>query len=134
MRAGHSVPPKDAMKTIPFEVRRDDGRTLVRQVVDGMRQAVVCGYYAPGDALPSYSDLAKALDVSSIVTKTAFQRLADEGIVVARPRIGTFVRDMGAKLWRGQVLLVVPPGIGNYRENTVHAVLRDTLTAAGYTW
>ena len=120
------------MKTIPFEVRRDDGRPLVRQVVDGMRKAVTCGYYAPGDPLPSYSDLAKSLGVSPIVTKTAFRRLADEGLVIARPRIGTFVRHCGAKLWRGQVLLVVPPGIGNYRENTVHAVLRDTLTAAGY--
>ena len=120
------------MKTIPFEVRRDDGRPLVRQVVDGMRQAVTCGYYAPGDPLPSYSALAQTLGVSPIVTKTAFRRLVDEGLVIARPRIGTFFRDRGAKLWRGQVLLVVPPGIGNYRENTVHAVLRDTLTAAGY--
>ena len=123
---------ENAMKAIPFEVRRDDGRPLVRQVVDGMRQAMVCGYYAPGDALPSYSDLAKALGVSPIVTKTAFRRLVDEGFVVARPRVGTFVRDRAAKRWLGHVVFVGFTEDGNFYQALFAATLRTKLMDAGY--
>ena len=40
-------------KTIPFSVSRNDSRTLFAQVSDGLREAIVSGYYAPGDVLPT---------------------------------------------------------------------------------
>ena len=82
-------------RKIPFSIDRGDWRSLVEQLKDGLREAIVSGYYRPGDTLPSYRELAPLLDVSEIVTKAAIKQLAAEGLVSARPRIGTVVRDLG---------------------------------------
>ncbi len=118
--------------TIPFSLNRNDGRPLVRQLVDGLRQAIVEGYFKPGDALPSYRDLAPALGVSEIVTKAALRRLSKEGFVTARPRLGTIVRDRSAKRWLGHVVLVAEEGDDNHFIATVAGALRRRLFEAGY--
>ena len=63
---------------IPFEVNRSDARTLVRQVADGLRQAIVGGFFRPGDVVPSYRELALVLGVSRIVTQAALRQIANE--------------------------------------------------------
>ncbi len=118
--------------TIPFSLNRNDGRPLVRQLVDGLRQAIVEGYFKPGDAIPSYRDLAPALGVSEIVTKAALRRLSKEGFVTARPRLGTIVRDRSAKRWLGHVVLVAEEGDDNHFIATVAGALRRKLFEAGY--
>ena len=117
---------------IPFSLNRNDGRPLVRQLVDGLRQAIVEGYFKPGDAIPSYRDLAPALGVSEIVTKAALRRLSKEGFVTARPRLGTIVRDRSAKRWLGHVVLVAEEGDDNHFIATVAGALRRRLFEAGY--
>ncbi len=118
--------------TIPFSLNRNDGRPLVRQLVDGLRQAIVEGYFKPGDAIPSYRDLAPALGVSEIVTKAALRRLSKEGFVTARPRLGTIVRDRSAKRWLGHVVLVAEESDDNHFITTVASALRRRLFEAGY--
>ena len=51
-------------KPIPFTVARSDARTLLAQVADGLREAIVGGYYVPGDIVPSSRELARILGVS----------------------------------------------------------------------
>lgn len=119
-------------KNIPFEVSRNDARPLVRQVLDGMREAILGGYYAPGDEIPPYAELARILGVSQIVTKAVLKRLGEDGLVLARPRIGTVVRDRSAKQWRGHVVLVGPEGDDNYLQTILSGTLRDRLLTAGY--
>ena len=68
-------------KNVPFEVSRNDARPLVRQVLDGMREAILGGYYAPGDEIPPYAELARLLGVSQIVTKAVLKRLGEETYV-----------------------------------------------------
>lgn len=46
--------------------------------------------------------MAKMLGVSRIVTKEAFRRVAAEGLLASRERLGTFVRDTSEKRWRGR--------------------------------
>ena len=105
-------------------------RPLVAQVVDGIRQAIISGFYKSGDVVPSYRELAPALGVSTIVTKAALRQVAEDGLVVSRPRIGSVVRDSSMKRWRGHVLLVCPGGDENYVETVLAGALRDRLTAA----
>ena len=119
-------------KRIPFAIRRSDGLPLVRQVLDGFRDAIVGGYYAPGDALPPYTELAEMLGVSQIVTKTALKRLAAEGFVAARPRVGTIVRDRGVKQWRGHVVFVCPDLDVGYFQTLFAETLRTRLNREGY--
>ena len=111
---------------------QNDSRTLVSQVVDGLRQGIVGGFYKPGDVVPSYRDLSSILGVSQIVTKAALRQLADDGFVVSRPRIGSVVRDRTEKQWRGHVLFVSPEGDENYIETVLGTTLCNRLSEAGY--
>ena len=119
-------------KKIPFLIDRSDWRSLVEQLKDGLREAIVSGYYRPGDTLPSYRELAPLLDVSEIVTKAAIKQLAAEGLVSARPRIGTVVRDLGEKRWKGRVLLVTRSDGCGYYDNVFASVLRGLLANDGW--
>lgn len=119
-------------KKIPFSVDRDAGKPLVAQVRDGLREAIIGGYYRPGDALPSYRALAPALGVSAIVTKAALRRIADEGLTAPRPRVGSVVRDRAGKRWLGHVLLVGPEHGSSYLQTVLAGALRDRLAGEGY--
>ena len=121
-----------SQKPIPFSVSRNDSRTLLAQVADGLRGAIVSGYYAPGDVLPSSRELARSLGVSMIVAAPALKRLADEGHVIARPRLGTVVRDRSAKRWLGHVVTVLPQGDVGYFSANFTEELRPALNQAGY--
>lgn len=119
-------------KKVPFSVSRDDTRSLLRQVEDGLREAIVGGFYKPGEMVPSYRELAPMLGVSRIVTQNALRRIADEGLVVSRPRRGSFVRDLGAKQWLGHVVLVSTGCEDNYHQTVISAELRRRLLEIGY--
>ena len=119
-------------KQVPFSVSHDDTRSLLRQVVDGLREAIVGGFYKPGEMVPSYRELAPMLGVSRIVTQAALRRIADEGLVVSRPRRGSFVRDLGAKQWLGHVVLVSSGCEDNYQQTVISAELRRKLIEIGY--
>ena len=118
--------------TIPFAVSRNDARTLVEQVTDGLRGAIANGHYRAGDVLPGSRELAEALGVSRIVTLAALKKLAEDGLVDARPRIGSVVKDCGEKTWKGRVLLVCPDGDDCFFQNLFAGALRDQLADAGY--
>ena len=119
-------------KRPPFAVTRNIRLTLVEQVLDGLRSAIVGGYYRPGDALPGTRDLAKALGVSTIVTEAVIKQLGEEGLVVSRPRLGSVVVDRGERLWKGHILLVLRGGYGTYYSNVLVGVVREKLIKSGF--
>ena len=119
-------------RKVPFSVSRNDGRRFVVQVADGLKKAIVDGYYKPGDTLPASRELVSALGVSRIVTTAALTRLADEGWVDTRPRIGSVVRDRSSKSWHGRVVLALPDGYDNYLQTVLAGELRDALLREGY--
>jgi hypothetical protein len=45
-------------KKVPFLVSWGDGRSLVAQVTDGLREAIVGGYYKPDDVVSTSRELA----------------------------------------------------------------------------
>ncbi len=113
-------------------MNRNAGRSLIEQTTDGLRDAITCGCWKPGTILPSSRKIEAQLGVSRIVVNAAFARLAEEGYIVPRPRVGTVVRDRSEKLWKGHVVIVVPPRRPRPLEGVVQAVVRDSLTSAGY--
>ena len=117
---------------LPFSVNRNDARSLVDQVVDGLRQSIVSGYWRVGDELPSTRELVPMLGVSHIVTRAALSRLSAEGYVLARHGLKPVVRDQGAKQWRGHVVLVYPQGDVDYFPTMFAEELRLGLNRAGY--
>ena len=82
-------------KEVPFSVSRGDARSLVAQVADGLREAIVGGYYKPGEVVPTSRDLAPMLGVSRIVTIAALEELRQVALVEEAGFRGD-VRDEGA--------------------------------------
>ena len=117
---------------VPFSVNRNDARSLVDQVADGMRQAIVSGHWHIGDELPSTRELVPLLGVSHIVTRAALARLSAEGYVLARTGLKPVVRDPGAKQWLGHVVLVGADEDDNYLQSILSGIVRDRLMEAGY--
>lgn len=66
---------------------------IYRQIADQVRRAVVTGSCRPGDALPSVRGLAEQLVVNPNTVVKAFNELARDGLVEARPGRGYFVTD-----------------------------------------
>jgi len=119
-------------KKIPFSVSRNSSRTLVRQTIDGLRVAILNGYYRPGDVLPTTRELAKRLGVSTIVTEAAVKAIAAEGLTNPRPRIGSVVLGRRERVWRGHVLFVSPESVGIYYFNQFADAFQGMLVADGY--
>ena len=117
---------------LPVSVNRNDARSLVDQVADGLRQAIVSGYWRVGDEIPSTRELVPLLGVSHIVTRAALTRLCAEGLVLARTGLKPVVRDRSAKQWLGHVVLVSSGRADNYLQTVLSAELGRRLLALGY--
>ncbi|WP_218823414.1 PLP-dependent aminotransferase family protein [Inquilinus limosus] len=81
-----------------------DGATLVSTVMDTIRQRIESRALAPGAKVPSIRRLAEALGVSKSTVVEAYDRLAAEGAIAARPGSGFYVAR------RAQPLTLAEPG------------------------
>jgi len=70
--------------------------TLYEQLVAGLKQAIGDGRLTPGEALPSFRQLAEEMLVSVITVKRAYEELEREEIIYRRQGLGTFVAEGGA--------------------------------------
>ncbi|SDG86909.1 FadR/GntR family transcriptional regulator [Pelagibacterium luteolum] len=76
------------------------GGTLVVQVANSLREAILGGAYQPGDKLPSEARLTESHGVSRTVVREAIAALRSDGLVEPRRGAGVFVLEP-----------VVPPGL-----------------------
>ncbi|MFM7555682.1 MAG: GntR family transcriptional regulator [Verrucomicrobiota bacterium] len=68
---------------------------LYEQIIEGIQREISAGRLRPGDALPSFRQLAADLMVSVITVKRAYEELEREGILYRRQGLGTFVSETG---------------------------------------
>ncbi len=123
---------KNSYKNPPFSLDRTRYGDLAVQLASSLRTAIETGYYKAGDILPPVRDLARLLGVSAGIAAQALSIVRDEGLISPRPCVGSVVCAKNRPLWKGHVVIVMPPGPGNHSDNTVYSRLRDTLTAEGY--
>lgn len=100
-----------------------DKTPLYQQIAESVRQEIVYGQLAPGDALPSVRTMADRWQCTPGTVQQAYRELVRHGLVVSRPGQGSRV----AAALRSETPL--------RRASLVHqaeAFLLDTL-AAGYT-
>jgi GntR family transcriptional regulator len=64
---------------------------MYKQITDQARDAIASGELAAGDKLPSIRELAEALNTSVITVKRAYLDLENEGCIISRPGLGSFV-------------------------------------------
>ena len=115
-----------------FTIDKTRWGTLCDQIADGFRNAIAAGVYKPGDMLPQMRDLAVHFGVSIRVVVRAFAKLADEQLVVGRPRVGCRVLAPRSSLWKGLVILIVPGGDYVYNTNIRVGRVSDRLAREGY--
>ncbi len=88
------MPPKSFKLLLPPISPAAPG-TLYEQIVSGLKRAIGDRKLAPGDALPSFRQLAEDSLVSVITVKRAYEELEREGIIYRRQGLGTFVAENG---------------------------------------
>lgn len=71
----------------------DDPRPAFQQVSSALRAAILTKKFEPGDQLPSGPELAKHYGVARMTVDKALKMLRDEGLIVTRKGIGSFVRE-----------------------------------------
>jgi len=69
-----------------------DDRPVYRRIADALREAIESGELAPGDKLPSETELTARYGVAGGTVRQALGVLRGEGIVVAEHGRGVFVR------------------------------------------
>ncbi|MGD9346281.1 MAG: GntR family transcriptional regulator [Candidatus Aminicenantes bacterium] len=67
---------------------------MYKQVMDQIKDSIASGILMPGDKLPSIRELSLELKISIITTKRAYSDLENEGYIITRPGLGSFVADI----------------------------------------
>lgn len=70
-----------------------ESKLLPRMVVEQIRSMIRDGNLPPGSQLPSEPDFAQALNISRSTLRAALSYLENEGTIVRRRGVGTFVPD-----------------------------------------
>lgn len=78
------------------ELRPVEPPTVVDLVVESLRDAIHAGVYPPNLRLVE-REVALSLGISTIAVREAFARLADEGLVVRKPRRGAIVAPVSVR-------------------------------------
>lgn len=74
-------------------IRNSSGIPIYEQIVAQIKDAILTGGLAPGEALPSMRLLAKELKISVITTKRAYEELEREGFISTQQGRGSFVAE-----------------------------------------
>lgn len=82
--------PKVAKRAAPAAMPKLQRQTTTAQVVDALRQQILSGHLAPGEALRQEA-IGEALGVSRIPVREAIRLLEAEGMVDVLPHRGAFV-------------------------------------------
>ena len=80
------------------------GAPIYDQIYTQIKDLIVGGKLAEGDALPSIRNLAKDLRISVITTKRAYDELEREGFIFIVAGKGCFVAPQNAELLRQESL------------------------------
>jgi GntR family transcriptional regulator len=76
---------------VEFRVERRSGVPTYLQLVEQVRQALRVGALEPGDRLPTAKAVVEATAINPNTVLKAYRELEREGLVQARPGLGTFV-------------------------------------------
>jgi len=72
-------------------IRPQGTLAIYEQITNQMKNAIITGELAEGEALPSIRALAASLGVSVITTKKAYETLEQEGLIRSVPGKGFYV-------------------------------------------
>jgi GntR family transcriptional regulator len=77
---------------------------MYKQLTDQIKNAIASGDVRPGDKLPSVRELAEGLKTSAITVKRAYLDLENEGYILTRAGLGSYVTDIDRERLRKEKL------------------------------
>ena len=78
---------------LPFPQAKQEVRVLADWVTVSLREAILNGYFEPGEKLDQ-DLIAKELEVSRTPVREALKRLESEGFIKVRPHYGAFIAEV----------------------------------------
>ena len=78
-------------RVIEFHLDARSGVAPYLQLIHQVRQALRLGLLDPGDQLPTVKDVVAMVAINPNTVLKAYRELEHEGLVAARPGVGTFV-------------------------------------------
>lgn len=112
----------------------DDPRPPYQQVANALRAAILTRKFAPGDKLPSGSELAQRYGVARMTVQQAMRLLRDEGLIVSRQGSGIYVRERTTRavalrphVERAFEQPEVTIDFSGFSGETLHGVLQEPL-------
>ena len=118
--------------SLPFRIDRKIAKTFTMQIVDGFKKAIDAGFYPEGTLLPPRKELAGKLGVSECVVRSAMERIAAEGLIVGRPRIGFTVQKARPCGCFSSILVITSGVVGSYSSCVYEQAFQSVLIRAGY--
>ena len=116
-----------------FRYKPDGSTSLADALCGFIKDEIAYGRIRAGEPIPTIKDLAKASGLTFRVARGVVERLAREGYVRSRPRVGTVVLSHGVRALCGRVLFVLPDvDACSYHVTMIADALRNRLGAAGY--
>ena len=88
------------MPQVDIIISNSSGKPIYEQIADQVKEQIMAGALAAGDALPSMRLLAKELRISVITTKRAYEELERDGFLENAPGKGCFVAPQNRELLR----------------------------------
>ena len=85
-------------------ISNSSGAPIYEQIEEQIKNQIMTGELAAGDALPSMRMLAKDLKISVITTKRAFEELERDGFIESVVGKGSFVKGINSEIMRESML------------------------------
>src|SRR5512142_370742 len=87
--------PAQRLHGMDFRLDRTIPISLAEQIKGQITYAISYGYLSAGQGLPSVRELSSRLGVAPMTIAQVYRELIQQGLVVTKPGVGTFVADMG---------------------------------------
>ena len=121
------------MPQVDIIISNSSGKPIYEQIADQVKEQIMAGALAAGDALPSMRLLAKELRISVITTKRAYEELERDGFLENVPGKGCFVAPQNRELLREAQLRRVEEKLTQAIEEAQHGAvsleeLKEMLT------
>jgi GntR family transcriptional regulator len=123
---------------IEFHLDSRSGVSPYLQIVQQVRQALRLGLVREGDQLPTVKEVVAQLAINPNTVLKAYRELEHEGLVAARPGVGTFVTgslDGGSIAAHGPLRQALQRWIVKARragldDESIEALFRDSFRSA----
>ncbi len=123
---------------IEFHLDSRSGVSPYQQVVQQVRQALRLGLLREGNQLPTVKEVVASLAINPNTVLKAYRELEHEGLVAARPGVGTFVtRTLSDKSLAAHAPLrrelqrwLVKARRAGLDDESIEALFRDTFRSA----